>query len=133
MSKMSLVAHLLLDDFGYHLRQIFGDCAYHVGTSVLTDAWNDVDVRLIVSDDEYASYGDPENPHWNGKWVSTCLALSHFGRVLTGLPIDFQIQQQSYANEHFSQKDGCIRSALGINRQIREQATPPTTTEGEQT
>lgn len=123
MSKMSLVSKYLLDDFGYHLRQIFGDWPYHVGTSVMTSAWNDVDVRIILEDEEYAraGYGDPENSERNPKWASTCIALSQFGRVMTGLPIDCQIQQQTYANAHFSQKNGCIRSALGINRKLREQ------------
>jgi hypothetical protein len=129
VSKMSFVSKFLLDDFGYHLRQIFGDWPYQVGTSVLTSTWDDVDVRVILDDEEYqrAGYGDPENPERNPKWVSTCLALSQFGRVLTGLPIDCQIQQQTYANEHFSQKDGCVRSALGINRKLREQVTQEAT------
>lgn len=124
MSKLTPVGHILLDDFGYHLRAIFGDYAYHVGSSVRSSDWNDVDVRYIMDDDQYAheGYGDPENPQGSQKWVSVCLALSQFGRVLTGLPIDFQIQQQSYANAHFSQQDGCMRSALGILRQLREQA-----------
>jgi hypothetical protein len=120
VSKLSLVSRILLDDYGYHLRQIFGDWPYHVGTSVLSSNWNDVDVRILLDDDRYAAdgYGDPERPFDNQRWTSTCLALSQFGRVLTGLPIDFQIQPQTYANEHFSQKDGCVRSALGINRKL---------------
>ena len=122
MSKMSFVDKFALDDFGYHLRQIFGDWPYQVGTSVLTNTWNDVDVVVILDDEKYerAGYGDPENAERNPKWVSTCIALSQFGRVLTGLPIDCKIQQQTYANEKFSQNNGCVRSALGINRAIRE-------------
>ncbi len=120
---MSLVRRYLLDDFGYYLHDIYGDWPYQVGTSVLNKTWNDVDVRIILDDAEYerAGYGDPEYPERNPKWVSTCLALSQFGRVFTGLPIDCQIQQQTYANEHFSQKDGCVRSTLGITRKLREQ------------
>lgn len=123
MSKLSPVGHFLLDDFGYHLTAIFGECPYHVGSSVQSSTWNDVDVRILLDDARYAAdgYGDPSNPHLNQRWVSMCLALSQFGRTLTGLPIDFQIQQQSHANAHFAQKEGCIRSALGINRRLREQ------------
>lgn len=123
MSKVSFASHILLDDFGYHLHNIFGDWPYHVGSSVLSSVWNDVDVRIILDDEVYErlGYGDPAEQHHNERWVSTCLALSLFGRTLTGLPIDCQIQQQSDANRQFSQKQGCVRSALGIRRQMRTQ------------
>lgn len=123
MSKLSLVAKFALEDFGYHIHAIFGDWPYHVGTSVMSSDWNDVDVRLILDDERYErdGYGDPLHAERNQKWTSTCIALSHFGRVLTGLPIDFQIQQQSCANQLYSQKDGHVRSALGIVRQLRQQ------------
>jgi hypothetical protein len=69
-----------------------------------------VDVRLIMPDAEYEArgFGDPKNAHSNKRWVSTVLAWTTFGRELTGLPIDFQIQQQSAANAEFS----APRSAL---------------------
>ena len=37
--------------------------------------------------------------HRNPRWVALVLAWSAFGKEVTGLPIDFQIQQQSHANE----------------------------------
>lgn len=104
-------ASLYLQEFGEHVYRAFGHIAYHVGSSLREkDGWRDVDVRLIVPDEEYASLelGDPDRPQWNAKWVSICLAWSAFGKALTGLPIDFQIQQRTHANE----KNKGSRSAL---------------------
>ena len=42
--------------------------------------------------------------------VDRVLAFSALGREMTGLPIDFQIQQQSYANEKFEKS----RNSLGM-------------------
>jgi hypothetical protein len=80
--------------------------------------WRDVDVRLILPDDVYASMGlgVVDYPHSNAKWRSLVFAWSAFGRQLTGLPIDFQIQQQTDANK----KHKGPRSAL-FEREITEQ------------
>jgi hypothetical protein len=112
---------LLLDEFGYLVWAAFGDCPYHVGSSVFNKTWRDVDVRLILSDEEYEhmGLGDPKRPHENEKWVALTLAFSALGKAMTGLPIDFQIQQQTEANVTYSQNDGCIRSALGCIARIR--------------
>ncbi len=107
-------AHLLLQEFGSQVWAAFGDPPYHVGSSLTEKSgWRDVDVRMILDDETYASMGlgDPRYPHDNAKWVSLCLAYSSLGKQMTGLPIDFQIQQQTYANEKF--KDA-RRSSLGI-------------------
>lgn len=101
---------LLLHEFGSHLWFAFKHTAYHVGSSLTKPNWRDVDVRVMLPDEEYvANYGDPENPHRNGKWVADCLAFSALGKQITGLPIDFQIQHTTTAN-----KDSGIRSALGF-------------------
>lgn len=102
---------ILLREFGEHVQAAFGEMAYHVGSSLRQkDGWRDVDVRVLLPDDRYESegYGHPERPQHSRKWVAVTLAWSSFGRALTGLPIDFQVQQRTYANEKF---DG-NRSAL---------------------
>jgi hypothetical protein len=103
---------LLLHQFGEHIHRAFGYVAYHVGSSLGPDksGWRDVDVRLMLPDEEYSrmELGDPIYPHQNKKWVSLCLAWTCFGKQLTGLPIDFQIQQTSHANA----KEKGVRSAL---------------------
>lgn len=127
---VGMPAALMLDEFGDAVRQAFGEYPYQVGSSLMTTAWRDVDVRLILSDERYAAegYGDPERPECNAKWVAMVGAFSALGRAMTGLPIDFQIQQQTRAN---AQHDG-PRCALGVHTQLRRQAlsTPAPLTPG---
>lgn len=117
-------ASLLLDEFASQVWSAFGHLPHLVGSALKTKQWRDVDVRLILSDEEYENMGlgKPEASHQNGKWVSLCLAYSALGKSLTGLPIDFQIQQQSYANEKYKEQ----RSALGITelRIVRHFTSP---------
>lgn len=121
MMGVGMPTTLFLDEFGYQVWSAFGHTCYHVGSSVFAKQWRDVDVRLILPDEayEHMALGDPKRPHENKKWVALTLAFSALGKEMTGLPIDFQIQQQSDANETYSQKDGCIRSALGCVARIR--------------
>lgn len=109
---VGMPGHLLLHEFGSQVWHAFGSPPYHVGSSLLSKTWRDVDVRMILSDDDYAVWelGNPRYPHKNGKWVALCLAFSALGKQMTGLPIDFQIQQQSLANLAYDQP----RSALGV-------------------
>ena len=101
--------------FGAYVKQAFGHTPYHVGSSLTEKAkYRDVDVRLILPDDEYAIYfgpwderpepgmGGPRLHMWNFAWTT-------FGRKVTGLPIDFQIQPQTLANQETG-----MRSALLI-------------------
>lgn len=107
--------HLFLEEFGSQVWAAFGHPPYHVGSSRAEKVWRDVDVRLILPDAEYEALGlgDPYDPHVNGKWVSLCLAYSALGKTLTGLPVDFQIQQQTRANQQYTSAKGCRRQALG--------------------
>lgn len=110
---------LLLEQFGEMLHDAFGETPYHVGSSLETTAWRDVDVRLILDDEQYEAMGlgDPAHPHENAKWCAYTLAFSALGKAMTGLPIDFQIQQQSEANANHPG----MRSALGIRRRLMRQ------------
>ena len=112
---VGMPADIYLHEFGSQVWHAFGTPPFHVGSSLtLKSGWRDVDVRLILSDEEYEAwgFGKPNLPRQNGKWVALCLAFSALGQHMTGLPIDFQIQQETRANEEFPRDRP--RSALGI-------------------
>jgi len=68
---------------------------YHVGGSLTDPNYHDVDIRLILPDDVYAArYDDVKRKYLN-------LAVRLWGQRVTGLPIDFQIQPQTLANERY--------------------------------
>lgn len=103
---------LLLNQYGDLLLEVFHDVAYHVGSSLESKTgWRDVDVRLMMNEKKYKKwgFGDPRYPHNNRRWVGLTIAFSLLGQKMTGLPIDFQIQQTEYANSQYPQK---ARSAL---------------------
>lgn len=108
---VGMPAALKLDEFGSQVLAVFGHPCYLVGSALAGKAWRDVDVRLILPDDEYErlGLGNPRDAHANGKWVALVLAFSALGREMTGLPIDFQIQQMTRAN---AEEEG-PRSYLG--------------------
>ena len=122
---VGMPAALKLDEFGSQVWSAFGSPPYHVGSSMGAEKrdWRDVDVRLILADDEYRAMGlgDPTKCGRNARWKAMCWAFSELGRVMTGLPIDFQIQGQSHANEAYSEP----RSALGM-LELREVRPCPT-------
>lgn len=108
---------MLLNQFGEILRDVFGEVAYHVGSSLTTEKsahWRDVDVRLMLDDEVWAKMelGSPENPHGNAKWRALCIVFSNYGKHMTDLPIDFQLQQRTHANANYNNEKGCRRSAL---------------------
>ncbi len=115
--KVGMPAALYLEDFGCHVWNAFGEPAFLVGSALKSKTWRDVDIRLILTDEEYADMGlgDPRYPFSNAKWVSFCLAYSALGKSMTGLPIDFQIQQMTFANKEFSG----ARSAIGAMVSIK--------------
>lgn len=96
---LQMSEYRILNDWCVLVNDMFQEDAHYglylVG-GVLTDPdhW-DVDIRLIMSDDVYsARYDDTKRKYLN-------LAVSLWGQKVTGLPIDFQIQPQSLANERY--------------------------------
>lgn len=97
-----------LAKFGVIVEDYFGHTAYHVGSSLRTKDWRDVDVRLILPDDEFETrFGKMAAA--NAKLSAITLAFAALGKAMTGLPIDFQIQAASYANGVYGDEP---RSAL---------------------
>lgn len=104
---------LWLHEFGSVVWDAYGHPPYLVGSALRTTDYRDVDVRLLLPDEEYAAMFpgcDPKQPNWNGKWSAHVRAFSELGRRMTGLRIDFQIQQQTQANLDYPES----RSALGF-------------------
>lgn len=96
-----------LSNFGRVVEWAFGEHAYLVGSATAKkEGWRDVDIRIILSDEDYAAWdiGEPRDMSSNPKWMSLCMAYSALGAKMTGLRIDFQIQQRTTANLKY--KDG---------------------------
>lgn len=115
---VGMPAALKLERFGQVLHDFFGHRAYQVGSSLKctldqAETWRDVDVRVILPDEEFdAFFGKLTRPRCqNLKWNACCLAFAALGQDMTDLPIDFQIDRQTEANEDHPGP----RSALGIN------------------
>lgn len=73
---------------------------YQVGSSLERADWRDIDLRLILSDAEFARLFPDAGDHWelDERWLLMTVSISeHLSRV-TGLPIDFQFQPQTHAN-----------------------------------
>jgi hypothetical protein len=103
-------AGIWLTKFGMIVADYFGHECYHVGSSLGRKDWRDVDVRLLLPDDEFtARYGRIQSAEANPKLAAVTLAFSALGKAMTGLPVDFQIQPLSHANERYGEQP---RSAL---------------------
>ena len=67
---------------------------YLVGTVIDSSDWRDVDVRMIMDDDEFdITFAN------SLLWEAFCLTTTAWLRIQTGLPIDFQVQRMTEANE----------------------------------
>lgn len=96
-----------LDEACKPLAEAFDETPYLVGTAVSRQEYRDVDVRLILDDDKYArlvAVAGPDLVAFLG------LAIGEYLAARTGMPIDFQIQQQTTANERHTGS----RNPLGL-------------------
>lgn len=103
MGGVGMPTVLYLQEFGELIDDVFGGCPYLVGSATQKKVgFRDVDIRVILTDEEYEQwgFGDPERPQQNRKWRSLVKAYSLLGQKMTGLPIDFQIQQMTEANKN---------------------------------
>jgi len=108
-----------LNKFGVIVEDYFGHTAFQVGSSLKSKDWRDVDVRLILPDDEYdAMFGKERLNYVDPKFAAITLAFSALAKEMTGLPVDFQIQRQSYANKVYGTE---WRSALGEVRRATDE------------
>jgi hypothetical protein len=85
---------------------------YVVGSALDRADWRDVDVRLIMEDDRFSALFPDAGQHWefNPRWLLLTISISYWLSKMTGLPVDFQFQPQTHANEQHKGK----RSAMGL-------------------
>lgn len=76
----------------------FGVGTFHVGSSLETADYHDVDLRCMLIDSEFDRMFDDEN---DPRLKFLNVTISDWIAARTGLPIDFQFQRMSDANEKF--------------------------------
>ncbi len=89
-------------------RAFRGGPPYLVGSAGIGNdggSYRDVDVRLMLDDDEFAEVCPTRE-----RWELLCLSIGAYLAARTGLPIDFQIQRATEANERFNSP----RNPLGL-------------------
>ena len=81
---------------------------YLVGTAQTGGEYRDVDVRAILPDDEFDAMfgGQPV------LWSKFCFLASDWLAHQTGLPVDFQVQRRTEANEKYDGR----RNPVGTGR-----------------
>jgi hypothetical protein len=72
---------------------------FHVGSSLTRPDYHDVDLRCILPDDEYDRMFESDRGDQFLAFLNT--AISEWIASRTGLPIDFQFQRATQANEKF--------------------------------
>ena len=112
-----------LDEACKPLRATFPDYGpYLVGSVMERPTFRDVDVRLILSDEQYDRLTDDE-------WGLLGFITSRHLVAVTGLPIDFQFQRHTEASAAYGER---FRTPLGLpgrGHWIGDQR--PTDTEGQ--
>ena len=106
----SLTTHDLhiLDDACGPIRKAFNQAPYLVGSAARDEPYRDVDVRLILDVDDFGFLCGSRD-----RWELLSQAIGAYLRERTNLPIDFQIQRITEANERHGSE---IRNPLGMGR-----------------
>jgi len=115
-------AIFIINEACHALNQAFGEDVgiYLVGSSTERPDFRDVDIRLMLPDDEYKRlFGDPRFHEQNGLWSLICVSVSEHLSRLSGVPVDFQIQDTTYANEKHSKPRQAI--GLWIDQSLQEE------------
>ena len=97
-ARLNHACLLVVEAFGW-------GTTYLVGSSLAKDSYRDVDVRTILKDEEFDAIFEGREFFWS----VTCLGIATYLREVSGLPIDYQIQRRTQANENF---DG-VRNPIG--------------------
>lgn len=106
VTYLDRVQNQRLQDWARIVRRSFVGAGgpYLVGSAIERADWRDVDVRLILADAEYDALAAVLDVDRLG------FVFAAWGQQATGLPVDFQVQRQTEANERHPGR----RNALGI-------------------
>jgi len=112
--NLAIACNMIAQCFG---RKNYG--VYLVGSSLEKRDYRDVDVRCILDDAEFDRLfpslapkdGKVPVPQHDATWSLLMAALSLWLQHHSGLPVDFQIQRQTQANEEFKDKR---RNGIGL-------------------
>ena len=93
---------------------------FRVGSSLERPDWRDIDVRMILAD-EYFEHLFPnasDRGAWefDPLWLLLTISISGWLSQVSGLPVDFQFQPMSHANERHKGR----RDAIGLRFAKRE-------------
>lgn len=101
----------------------------HCGSSLTRDDYRDVDLRVVIEDADYLALVGVLDVH------DLNMLLSRWGRQVTGLPIDCQLQQRSEhrreafgpngAPRHSWRGSGCLGHHARIERDAAATSTSP--------
>lgn len=104
-----------------HLNRAFPSFGcYVVGSALERADWRDVDVRMILSDDDFVKLFPDAGPvahvrwEFDARWLVMTVSISAWLHEQTGLPIDFQFQPQTHANGRHGRGKGTARNACGL-------------------
>lgn len=112
----SPLARFKLNWFGVVAYEAFDSCPYLVGSALKRRDHRDVDVRVILMDDDFLlRFGLQTDWRSNRALKAMNLAFSALGQEMTGLPVDFQVEQMTDAN---ASNIGGARNALGIDIRV---------------
>jgi hypothetical protein len=78
---------------------------YLVGTAQTGGKYRDVDVRTILRDEDFDrrfGFGTEGKTDGEAFWALVCSAVGQMLQEQTGLPIDYQVQRMTEANERYS-------------------------------
>lgn len=110
-SYLSTAEFAILNNACIPIREAFGSAPYLVGSVTQRPDFRDVDVRVILTDEEFDALFSRQERLWS----LVCMTTGHHLRAVTGLPVDFQIQRMTEANEKFPRGG---RNALGLDTQL---------------
>lgn len=106
MSKLLHTDQQLLCDWAKLVVELFnGTMCYQVGSSTTDEPHRDIDIRTMLETADFNTLNGQLNiDRFN-------LAVSLWGQKVTGLPIDFQVQDREWANDKYPGKH---RNAVGM-------------------